>query len=473
MALASKVILDKANIEEIDEEYKHHLKEHSSEIIESCLKGFVKRFPDNNFSMMTITGAKGSNVNHSQVSVMLGQQELEGKRVPMMISGKTLPCFIPFDPNPRAYGFISDRFLSGLRPQEFFFHCMAGREGLIDTAVKTSRSGYLQRCLMKHLESLKIEYDYTVRDADGSIVQFYYGEDAVDPTKQKFLERFHFLRDNERPFKVKYQLKGLRDLLRTKEIGAFKKSPAAQHQTIMNQFPVGTNLGSISERCYEALHRLGGKEGGFSENFEPLFLLKYLHSLAPPGEAVGCTAAQAVGEPSTQMTLNTFHLAGHGGVNLTLGIPRLRELLMTSTDKLKTPVMELDFKQPVTKEEAEYYARQLERIKLGGLVAEVEVEERKELFWGRDFAKLRAPDDRRRVYKIRILFEKLSLIEREFGITYEQIQDKMRTDFVVMLLEHIERVHRKNEMAPEIKRAHKEQPEEEEDNADEPQQHPP
>lgn len=113
-------------------------------------------FPENNFSMMTLTGAKGSNVNHSMVSVMLGQQELEGRRVPIMISGKTLPSFQAYDPNPRASGYISDRFLSGLREQEFYFHCMSGREGLIDTAVKTSRSGYLQRCLMKHLETLKV-----------------------------------------------------------------------------------------------------------------------------------------------------------------------------------------------------------------------------------------------------------------------------------------------------------------------------
>jgi DNA-directed RNA polymerase I subunit RPA1 len=161
--------------EELDGEYKHHLHEKSSVVIEDCLKGFVKKFPQNNFSMMTVTGAKGSNVNHSQVSVMLGQQELEGRRVPIMITGKTLPSFIAYDPNPRASGFISDRFLTGLRYQEFYFHCMAGREGLIDTAVKTSRSGYLQRCLMKHLESLKVEYDYTVRDSDGSIVQFLYG----------------------------------------------------------------------------------------------------------------------------------------------------------------------------------------------------------------------------------------------------------------------------------------------------------
>jgi DNA-directed RNA polymerase I subunit RPA1 len=127
------------------------LNEKSSKIIDVCIKGFSKMFPQNNFSMMTVAGAKGSNVNHSQVSVMLGQQVLEGKRVQTMISGKTLPCFQAYDCNPRAFGYICDRFLTGLRIEDFYFHCMAGREGLIDTAIKTSRSGYLQRCLIKHL----------------------------------------------------------------------------------------------------------------------------------------------------------------------------------------------------------------------------------------------------------------------------------------------------------------------------------
>jgi DNA-directed RNA polymerase I subunit RPA1 len=98
-------------------------------------------------------------VNQSMVSCALGQQALEGRRVPRLSSGRTLPSFAPYDPNPRADGFIMDRFLTGIRPQEYYFHCMAGREGLVDTAVKTSRSGYLQRCLVKHLEELKVCYD--------------------------------------------------------------------------------------------------------------------------------------------------------------------------------------------------------------------------------------------------------------------------------------------------------------------------
>ena len=98
---------------------------------------------------------------------------------------------------PVLGGTFLERFLTGIRPQEFFFHCMAGREGLIDTAVKTSRSGYLQRCLIKHLESLRIAYDGTVRDnADQSVIQFAYGEDGLDVAKQKCLTKFTMAANN-------------------------------------------------------------------------------------------------------------------------------------------------------------------------------------------------------------------------------------------------------------------------------------
>ena len=114
----------------------------SSEVVKVCLPGGqAKPFRHNMMALMTITGAKGSVVKFSQISCLLGQQELEGRRVPRMASGKTLPCFAPYDSGARSGGFVGDRFLTGLRPQEYYFHCMAGREGLVDTTVKTSRSG--------------------------------------------------------------------------------------------------------------------------------------------------------------------------------------------------------------------------------------------------------------------------------------------------------------------------------------------
>ena len=169
----------------------------SSEITAACLPaGLVKPFPKNQMQAMTTSGAKGSSVNANLISCNLGQQVLEGRRVPIMGSGKTLPCFKPFETNVRAGGYITDRFLTGIKPQEYYFHAMAGREGLIDTAVKTSRSGYLQRCLIKGMEGLKVEYDTSVRDSDGSMVQFLYGEDGLDVTKQKHLTDFKFLAEN-------------------------------------------------------------------------------------------------------------------------------------------------------------------------------------------------------------------------------------------------------------------------------------
>ena len=145
----------------------------SSNITKACLPhGLRKLFPHNQMQLMTTSGAKGSSVNANLISCNLGQQVLEGRRVPVMVSGKTLPSFRPFETNVRAGGYVTDRFLTGVKPQEYYFHAMAGREGLIDTAVKTSRSGYLQRCLIKGMEGLRSEYDNSVRDSDGSMVQF-------------------------------------------------------------------------------------------------------------------------------------------------------------------------------------------------------------------------------------------------------------------------------------------------------------
>ena len=170
----------------------------SSNITKACLpNGLEKPFPYNQMQLMTASGAKGTMVNANLISCNLGQQVLEGRRVPVMISGKTLPSFKPFETDVGAGGYVRGRFLTGIKPQEYYFHAMAGREGLIDTAVKTSRSGYLQRCLIKGMEGLKAEYDSSVREtSDGSLVQFLYGEDGLDITKQKHLTDFTFLAQN-------------------------------------------------------------------------------------------------------------------------------------------------------------------------------------------------------------------------------------------------------------------------------------
>ncbi len=232
----------------------------TSNVINACLPtGQRRAFPHNNMALMTVSGAKGSNVNFSQISCLLGQQELEGRRVPNMPSGKTLPSFQAYDTSARAGGYIAQRFLTGIRPQEYFFHCMAGREGLVDTAVKTSRSGYLQRCLIKHLEGLQVHYDHTVRDVDGSVVQFHYGEDSLDVTKQKHLAQFGFAAANYDALCQKYQpeqaLKRL-DMTSAKPLAKKALKKPMKYDPVLSVFPPGANYGSVSESYAKSLNKV-------------------------------------------------------------------------------------------------------------------------------------------------------------------------------------------------------------------------
>src|SRR6202042_3825042 len=109
----------------------------------------------------------------------VGQQNVEGKRIPFGFRKRTLPHFIKDDYGPESRGFVENSYLAGLTPSEFFFHSMGGREGLIDTAVKTAETGYIQRRLIKAMESVMVKYDHTVRNSLGEIIQFIYGEDAM------------------------------------------------------------------------------------------------------------------------------------------------------------------------------------------------------------------------------------------------------------------------------------------------------
>ena len=141
---------------------------------------------DNHAVIMARTGARGSMLNLTQMAACVGQQSVRGERISRGYKGRTLPHFQPGDLGADARGFVSSSYKSGLKPLEFFFHAMGGREGLVDTAVRTAQSGYLQRRLINALQDLRVEYDMTVRDDRGSIIQFRYGEDSVDPAKSDY-----------------------------------------------------------------------------------------------------------------------------------------------------------------------------------------------------------------------------------------------------------------------------------------------
>ncbi|NCA15272.1 MAG: hypothetical protein EBS89_14350, partial [Proteobacteria bacterium] len=151
----------------------------NSEVIDS-LKKVKPGEAVNRIVQMVDSGSKGGEQNITQMVAALGQQLIEGKRVKDTLQDRTLPHFTRYDDGVEARGFVQHSFVDGLLPAEFFFHAMAGREGLIDTAVKTSDTGYIQRRLMKTMEDQHVEYDGSVRNVTGSIIQFQYGDDGID-----------------------------------------------------------------------------------------------------------------------------------------------------------------------------------------------------------------------------------------------------------------------------------------------------
>ena len=452
-----QIILKDSSLDiNIDTVVKNALNKETRNVPKNWLeKGLITPFPKNSFAMMVKGGSKGSIVNHTLVTCMLGQQELEGRRAPRMASGKTLPSFAPFDPNPRSSGYITDRFSTGIRPQEFFFHCMAGREGLIDTTVKTSRSGYLQRCLMKHLENLIVNYDYTVRDNDGNVIQFYYGEDSIDTINTKFLTNFKFIAENFETYVNKFQPERLENVIDTKSVkNAIKNKEIGINETMLNKFEPWKFLGSISEKVYEKMHEyiLKDPDQKFSNSnkisrskFKNIIFLKYLTSLVQPGESVGVLAAESIGEPSTQMTLNTFHLAGNGAANVTLGIPRLREILMTSEKNIKTPIMILPFKNP-TLENVKKLARKFENYKLIDIIKSINIKQGIQFNNNNNLI-----IDKIRNYNIEILIENVNNIKNYFEYSKNELISILKGDFLYSLARKISKFIRiangKNEIS--------------------------
>lgn len=170
----------KTNEEEFETQVNNILNKASSEAGKAGLSSLNK---NNRFVIMVTAGSKGSELNISQMISCLGQQNVDGKRIPYGFDHRTLPHFTKYDDTPNARGFVESSYINGLNPTELFFHAMGGRVGLIDTAVKTSSTGYIQRRLVKGLEDLMVSYDMTVRTNKNKIVQFNYGDDGIDPVK--------------------------------------------------------------------------------------------------------------------------------------------------------------------------------------------------------------------------------------------------------------------------------------------------
>jgi DNA-directed RNA polymerase subunit A' len=317
---------------------------------------------ENSGIVMTRSGARGSSLNIGQMMGSVGQQSIRGKRIMRGYEGRTLPHFQENDAMPVARGFVYNCYRDGLTPLEFFFHAMGGREGLVDTAVRTQQSGYMQRRLINALEHLRVEYDGTVRNSIGDIVQFTYGEDGVDPSKSD-----HGVAVNV-------------GLLTDRTKITMKKGKAAPEKYINDkidkiQTPIPQLLkDEMRRRLVESdLTRKGVDEVIAS------VLRNYDYSLVEPGEAVGILAAQSIGEPGTQMTLRTFHYAGVAELNVTLGLPRLIEIV-DARKSPSTPVMNiyLDKKHRKTERKAREVAMLLTHTTIDDVIESVNVDLRAE-----------------------------------------------------------------------------------------------
>ncbi len=170
----------KTNEEEFETQVNAILNQATSEAGKIGLNNLSDK---NRFVTMVKAGSKGSDLNISFMIACLGQQNVDGKRIPYGFEHRTLPHFTKFDDSPGARGFVENSYINGLTPQELFMHAQGGRIGLIDTAVKTSKTGYIQRRIIKGLEDLIVKYDMTVRTNKNKIIQFKYGDDCIDPVK--------------------------------------------------------------------------------------------------------------------------------------------------------------------------------------------------------------------------------------------------------------------------------------------------
>ncbi len=372
----------------------------------------------NRMTNMIKAGSKGSDVNVSQMVATLGQTAIEGKRVPNGFQHRTLPHFKRFDDSAQARGFIASSYIKGLQPDEFFFHAMSGREGLIDTAVKTADTGYIQRQMRVALEDLITQHDGSVRDAMGNILQIAYGEDGANATKLES-QQLPLATLSDEDIRAQFGAEGAAEGAADEYIQNIKEDRRILVEKVfLNRpqknvrYPVhlervifavrsGFNLregaGTVTatevleaqkkiltrthpnNRLWGALvryhlsplrmNRIGYTPVALDALVEQI-VLKHWKSWVEPGQPVGVIAAQSIGEPATQMTLNTFHLSGVASKSaMTRGVPRLKELLK-ATPNPKAIELTIPLRRDLRdkKEEARRVAQELEFTLLQDIV---------------------------------------------------------------------------------------------------------
>jgi DNA-directed RNA polymerase beta' subunit len=343
--------------EEMENQINNTLKDISAKITDRVSETLPR---ENRLVQMVESGAKGSSLNITQMIALLGQQIIDGKRVQYTLKDRSLPHFTKFDDGIESRGFVESSFVQGLRPAEYFFHAMGGREGLIDTAVKTSDTGYIQRQMMKTMEDMHAAYDGTVRNNTGVIIQYRYGEDGIDSTQvesqpidlalltlEEIYRRYALTaedvaavsdHDGSQPPDLVEEIVKDRAMLVNEVFSHSKKSgvlaPVHLKRLIdgyRNPYSTKTDLTAayvveeltklikepymLQNRLFHCLLRfyLAPRrcilEYRFTQKiFDEVIKdirYRYIKSLVHPGEMVGALAAQSIGEPTTQLTLNS------------------------------------------------------------------------------------------------------------------------------------------------------------------------
>ena len=374
---------------------------------------------NNRFVNMVEAGSKGNIINICQMIGCVGQCAVDGRRIPKHYKNRTLPHFSQFDNSAESRGFVENSFYKGLQPHEFYFHAMGGREGIIDTAVKTSETGYIQRRLIKALEDVKVSYDLTLRNHNEEIIQFLYGEDGLESSKLEkqslddvididmveFNKRYNdvsvvnsFLQNKINSVNMpkiksyyndlfknlldfrKYIIKHiineinndiyqslnidriiLNNNVKFKSVKLSDLEPLYLFETVdkliesikINRKDIDNNLYNPTYVLHSIIRfklspynlyiRNNISKMGFDAIVSEI-LERFKKGFSEAGEMVGTVTAQSIGEPATQMTLNTFHFAGVAAKsNVTRGVPRLKELLSVSKS-IKNPSLSIYLK---------------------------------------------------------------------------------------------------------------------------------
>ena len=399
----------------------------------------------NRVTNMVNSGSKGKPTNIAQIVACLGQQNVESKRIPYGYQDRTLPHYTKYDDSSEARGFVENSFISGQTPQEYFFHAMGGREGLIDTAVKTSETGYLQRKLVKSMEDLRVSYDMSVRNNSDCIVQFIYGEDGMDACSVEDQSLLILNMDTDELCKMflyddNTNWKGILtdQVISSLNKDINKEMEESFYEILHHKYFIFNEIiqnNKVSNKIYFPIHinriitnicSSQNKKSNISPSYilnnnyilqeklivntsfknndiikilidihlHPKILINkykiqkeeyhmileviqetYEKSKISPGEMVGAIAAQSIGEPATQMTLNTFHYAGVSAKsNVTRGIPRLRELLgVTKNLKAPSTIIKLKDEFGLHQNKSQYAKNKLEYTVLKDVVTQNQI----------------------------------------------------------------------------------------------------